>query len=61
MCAKPFTERRHATLKYQTDLKEQEPPIQGYVKFPATLMMQRTRERKYSLEKEFLTTVFFKV
>ena len=55
MYSKSLTERRNAALKYQADLKEQDPSIQGYVKFPATLMIKRTAERKYkkSLEKEF--------
>ena len=53
MYSKSLTERRNAALKYRADLKEQDPPIQGYVKFPATLMIKHTGERKYSLEKEF--------
>ena len=53
MYSKSLTERRNAALKCRADLKEQDPPFQGYVKFPATLMIKRTEERKYSLEKEF--------
>ena len=53
MYSKSLTERRNAALKYQTDLKEHEHSIQVYVKFPATLMIKRTGERKCSLEKEF--------
>ena len=49
--SKSLTERRNATLKYQADLKEQDLPIQGYVKFPAILTIKHTGERKYSLEK----------
>ena len=51
--SKSLTERRNATLKYRADLKEQDPSIQGYVKFPAILMIKHTGEGKYSLEKEF--------
>ena len=51
-CTQSLTEGRNAALKYRTDLKEQDPPIQGYVKFPAKLMIKRTGE-KYSFEKEF--------
>ena len=54
---KSRTERRNATLKYQADLNKQDPWIQGYVKLPAILMIKRTGERKYSLEKEFWTRV----
>ena len=50
--SKSLAERRNAILKYQADLKEQDPLIQGYVKFSATLMIKRTAERKYSLQKE---------
>ena len=44
--------RRNAALKYRADLKEQDPTIQGYIKFPATLMIERTGERKNSFEKD---------
>ena len=53
MYSKSLTERRNAALKYGADLKEQDPSVQGYVKFPAILMIKHTGERKYSLEKEF--------
>ena len=53
MYSKSLTERRNATLKYRADLKEQDPSIQGYVKFPTILMIKHTGEGKYSLEKEF--------
>ena len=52
MYSKSLTERRNVALKYRTDLKQQDPSIKGYVKFPATLIIKRTGERKYSLEKE---------
>ena len=53
MYLKSLTEIRNAALKYRADLKEQNPSFQGYVKFSAILMIKRTGERKYSLEKEF--------
>lgn len=53
MYSKSLKERRNAALKYLADLKEQDPTIQGYIKFPATLMIERTGERKNSFEKEF--------
>ena len=53
MYSKSLTERRNAALKYRADLKEQDPSIQSYVKFPTILMIKHTGERKYSLEKEF--------
>ena len=51
--SKSLTKRRNAALKCRADLKEQDLSIQGYVKFPAMLMIKCTGERKYSLEKEF--------
>ena len=53
MYSKSLTERRNAALKHRADLKQQDPSIQGYVKFPTIPMIKRTGERKYSLEKEF--------
>ena len=53
MYSKALRERINAALKYRADLKEQDPSIQGYVKFPATIMIKHTGERKHSLEKEF--------
>ena len=58
MYSKSLTERRNVALKYSADLKEQDLSIQGYVKFPATLMIKHAGERKYSLEKNF-TGKFF--
>ena len=53
MYSKSLTERRNAALKYRADLKEQGTSVEGYVKFPATIMIKRNGERKYSLKKEF--------
>ena len=57
MYSKSLTERRNVALKYRADLKGQDPSVQGYVKFPAILMIKRTGERKFSLEKKFWTRV----
>ena len=51
------TSNRNPSARYQGDLKEQNPSIQGYVKFPAILMIECTRERNCSLEKEFCTRI----
>ena len=55
--SKSLTERRNAALMYRPGLKEQDLLIQGYVKFPAILMIKRTGERINSLEKQFWTRV----
>ena len=52
MYSKSPTKRGNAVLKYPADLKELHLPIQGNVRFPAIILIKRTRERKYSLEKE---------
>ena len=53
MYSESLTERKHAALTYLKEhLKEQDPSIQGYGKFPAILMIKRTGERKHSLEKK---------
>ena len=46
MYSKSLTERRNAALKYRADLKEQDPSIQGYVKFPAKLMIKHYWRKK---------------
>ena len=51
MYSESLTKRRNAA--YRADLKQQDPSIHGYVKFPVILIIKRTGERKYSLEKEF--------
>ena len=53
MYSKSPTKRGNAVLKYPADLKELHLPIQGNVRFPAIILIKRTRERKCSLEKEF--------
>ena len=53
MYSKSLTGETNAALKFQADLKQQYPSIQGYVKFPATPIIKRTGERKYSPQKEF--------
>ena len=45
--------RRNEALKLRSELKEQDPTIQGFVRFPASLMIKKVGERKYSLGKDF--------
>ena len=56
--SKSLRERRTATLKYQADLKELVNP--RLCKIPSHTNDKTTGERKYSLQKEFWTTVFSK-
>ena len=61
MYSKSLTERRKAALKYGADLKEQDPSVQGYVKFPAILMIKHTGERKYSLFERLYIVLSFEL
>ena len=45
--------RRNEALKIRSELREQDPTIQGFVRFPASLMIKRVGEIKYFLEKDF--------
>ena len=45
--------RRNEALKIRSELREQDPTIQGFARFPASLMIKRVGEIKYSLEKDF--------
>ena len=51
--SKSLTLRRNQALKHRYELKEGDPSIQGYVRYPATLMIKRAGERKYRVEKEY--------
>ena len=53
MYSKALTARRNEALKLRAKIKSEYPDIQGYVKYPAILMIKRRGERKYSTEKEF--------
>ena len=53
MYSKALTIRRNQLLKPRSESKEQDPTIQGFVRFPASLMIKRKGERKYSLKKDF--------
>ena len=53
MYSKSLTLRRNQALKHRYELKEGDPSIQGYVRYPATLMIKRAGERKYRVEKEY--------
>ena len=53
MYSKSLTLRRNQALKHRYELKEGDPSIQEYVRYPATLMIKRAGERKYRVEKEY--------
>ena len=58
MYSKSLTERRNTALKYRADIKKQDPSIQGYVKFPATLMIKCVGGKKAALKKSFELQLF---
>ena len=53
MYSKSLTLTQNQAFKHQYELKEGDPSIQGYVRYPATLMIKRAGERKYRVEKEY--------
>ena len=53
MYSKSLTLHRNQALKHQHEMKEEDPSIQGYIRYPATLMIKRPGEKKYKVEKEF--------
>ena len=53
MYSKSLTLRRDLALKDRHEMKEEDPAIQGYIRYPATLMIKRPAEKKYKVEKEF--------
>ena len=53
MYSKSLTLTWNQALKHWYKLKEGDPSIQGYVRYPATLMIKRAGERKYRVEKEY--------
>ena len=53
MYSKSLTLRQNQALKHQHEMKEEDPSIQGYIRYPATLMIKRPGEKKYKVQKEF--------
>ena len=53
MYSKSFTLRRNQVLKHRHEMKEEDPSIQAYTRYPATLMIKRPGKKKYKVEKEF--------
>ena len=46
MFSKALTIKRNEVLKLLSELKEQDSTIQGFLRFPASLMIKRVAERK---------------
>ena len=53
MYSKSLTLHRNQALKQRHEMKEEDPSIQGYIRYPATLMIKKPGEKKYKVEKEF--------
>ena len=53
MYSKSLTLRRNLALKHRHEMKEEDPSIQGYIRYTATLVIKRPGEKKYKVEKEF--------
>ena len=53
MYSKSLTLRLNQVLKHRHEMKEEDSSLQGYIRYPATLMIKRPDEKKYKVEKEF--------
>ena len=54
MYSKSLTLHQNQALKHWHEIKEEDPSIQGCIRYPATLMIKRSGgEKKYKVEKEF--------
>ena len=53
MYSKSLALRRNQVLKHRHEVKEEDPSLQGYIRYPATLVIKRPDEKKYKVEKEF--------
>ena len=53
MYSKSLTLCQNQALKHQHEIKEEDPSIQGYIRYPVTLMIKRPGEKKCKVEKEF--------
>ena len=53
MYLKSLTLCPNQALQHQHEIKEEDPSIKGYIRYPDTLMIKRSGEKKYKVEKEF--------
>ena len=57
LCFRDVFEVTHALVKPSTETpvwnEEEEPSIQGHIRYPATLMVKRPGEKRFKVEKEF--------
>ena len=53
MYLKSLTLCRNLAPKHWHEMKGQDPSIQGYIRYPASLMIKRPGEKKYKVEKKF--------
>ena len=47
MYSKSLTLHRNQALKHRHEMKEEDPSIQSYIRYPATLMVKRPGEKNY--------------
>ena len=47
------SERRNKALEYRKEMKQKNPIVQAYIKYPAILMVKKGTDNKYRTEKEF--------
>ena len=49
MYSKSLTLRRNEGLKHRYEMKKEDPSIQAYIKYPATLTIKRSGEKTYKV------------
>ena len=53
MYSKKQSKQRNKALEYRKEMKQKNPTVQVYIKYPAILMVQKGTDNKYRTEKEF--------
>ena len=53
MYSSKLGKQRNKALEYRKEMKQKNPTVQVYIKYPAILMVQKGTDNKYRTEKEF--------
>ena len=53
MYSSKLSKQRNKALEYRKEMKQKNPTVQVYIKYPAILMVQKGTDNKYRTEKEF--------
>ena len=53
MYSKKLSEQRNTALECRNEIKQKNPTVQAYIKYPVILMVKKGTDNKYRPEKEF--------